>query len=345
MGTSLLSIGYELTAGNQQWTEQLLLLDLALAVGPRLNRLSATFPPEAPLAAAPGDPCVLSLDNGERRETVFSGTVQRVSKGMTGLRLSAIDAGGELAAIRPAVTFEQMSSDNAITTLVSDAGAASGNIDAGVELAFYVADPARSCWEHVSRLAGYGGALIGVNGDGQVETIVVGSGAADEALLFGREIIDLDHAERSGGDRRVVVAGESGVGSMSAPEALRPVTDPFSGSRPAGPDASNLFQFEPALRTADGAASAGRHRTRLALSRPNRVVLSAWLQPHLRPGQRLELQSLPDSVATDSCWLESVNHRIGPQGAVTRLQANRDAAGFDALGLLGGLGAALAGAF
>jgi len=259
--------------------------------------------------------------------------------------LTAVDAGGAMAMVRPAVTFEQVSSGSAIKALADDAGVDVGNVDDGFDLVFYVADPARTAWEHASRLAAYGGALLGVAGDGRVETVVVGSGAADEALLFGREIMSLNHAERSGGDRRVVVAGEAGVGTMSAPEALRPVTDPFAGNRPAGPDAQTLFRFEPALRTAEGAARAGAHRTRMIAARPRRLVLKAWLQPHLRPGHRLEIQSLPDPMTTEPCWLESVHHRLRPDGAVTVVRANRDPAGFDLFALPGSLGGALASAF
>lgn len=338
---------YALTVGNEKWVEQVRALDVTLTLAPGINRLTAHFPPDAPINPDLGAPVLLDLGNGEREETVFTGEVQTISRAFDGLKLVAVDGGGLLSAIRPTTTFEQVSAGRVIKELAGEAGVSVDAVADGIDLTFYVADPGHTAWEHIARLAGWSGTFARVDADGTLTVFEIGAGTADLALAYGRDLTDLTHRTRSDGALEMRVVGESAAGSTSASEALRPVINVLDGTQPT---ADRRIIFRPALRTADAAGRASAGGTRAIQATAQRMDLAFWLQPHLRPGQKLELQELPDSLTTGIGWIETVRHRIGPLngshgGAETIVQANRDPEGFDPLALLGSLGGALSAVF
>lgn len=337
--TGVIAHDYILTAGPQRWTAHLTALEVELSAAPGIGRLSAQLPPEARIEASPGDACTLELDGA----TVFTGIVRSLRSSPTGLALGAVDAAGRLAALRLALSFERKTAGGVIRDLASEAGIATGSIADGVDLAFYIADPGRSIWAHMARLAALSDMMLVVEADGRLATVGGAAAGADAALLYGREITAIADAEHGGFDRTVVVVPEAGAGSMSEPEALRIALDPFAGSRPAGPDAATLFRFEPALRTGAGAATAGGQRTRREAASARPLELETWLQPGLRPGQSVDLQGLPDGMAPGPVRAGRVRHRLTGEGTATRLTGTREPAGFDPAARLGNLAAAIGG--
>jgi prophage tail gpP-like protein len=341
--SSLLAPAYALTIGSKQWTEQLLLLDVRLEAAPLFDRVTARLPAEAPFDAAVGDPVSLSLDGGEGESAVFSGAVDAIRRGATTIEVTALDGGGTLAAYRPSATYEQATVATVIEALCGDVGVSTGDLEDGPSLAFYAADSSRTALEHVGRLAGWAGALARVNPDGDLDATVVAGADPDLALKYGRELLEFDSTECSTRIESFTVAGESGAGSASADDALRPKRDVFGGSRPSGPDAKNVWTIEPALRTASSAQTASAARLRVYKSSRIRATLRATLVPALRPGSVVDVQELPEGVAAGPFWADSVSHRVTARGAVTRARLWGAGSAFDPSGLLGSLGGALGG--
>ena len=340
---SLLAPAYALTVGEQRWTQQLVALDMWLEPAPGVGRLTARLPACAPLSATPGDPVGLTLDGGEGTETVFTGIVSSIRRALDGIEIVAIDGLGRLARYRPATTFSQSSAGTIIRSLAGDAGAPTGAIADGVMLAFYAADPSRSAVEHAGRLAAWSSALLSVAGDGGLTAFVLDATQADLALRYGREVTAFSVDDLSDPDT-VTVAGESGAGSSDSPEALRLSTDPFAGNRPDGPSLGNVWFWEPALRTAADAATAGAARQRALRAAQKGGNLRAFLQPKLRPGVVIEIADLPNGLPKGPFWLERVRHSIGSRGAITAARLRQGGDSFDPSALLGSLAGALAGA-
>jgi hypothetical protein len=140
---------------------------------------------------------------------------------------------------------------------------------------------------------------------------------------------------------RFVVAGESGAGSTSAPEALRPTTDFFAGNRPAEPSTSVRWSFAPALRTAKAAGTAGASLDRHYRSTREQGTLDAFLLPQLAPGTVFEVQDLPDVLVQGPFWAMQVHHRLDRRGGATRVRFAKGGDSFDPLALLGSLAGAL----
>jgi hypothetical protein len=343
--TSLILPAYTLDLGSQRFTEQAIEITATLALAPVVDCMTVTFPASLSISAAPGDPAVLTLDNGEKNAPVFTGTIEAIHRsfGMTHVR--ALNAGGLLARVRAAVTYEQATAGDVVKGLCDEAGVTAAGVEDGVDLAWYAADPGRNAYEHIARVCDWSGAIARITTDDELETLVLDASSAGVALKFGRELLTLDHAARAAGIEGFVVAGESGAGSTSVPEALKPVTDFFGGSRPDGPSAKARWASEPALRTAKAAASAGASRQRNYGASRARGHFNAFLQPDLRPGTVVEIQALPAGFPTDLIWLRRVRHAVSPRGAVTRADFCRGGDAFDPMALLGSLAGAIGGAF
>ena len=334
---SLLRPAYALTLAGQQWTQQAIAIDLRLAAGPHLDRLTVTFPASAPVEAAPGDPVALDLDGGEGAETVFTGVVATIRRSLDRLEVTATNALGQLARYRPATTYENVTAGTVIRNLAGDAGVDAGDIADGVMLRFYVADPSRTATEHATRVAAWSGAILVSDPQGAVSATIVDASTAEIALRYGRELTGFSIEETAEPDT-VTVAGESGAGDCGAPESLRLSSDFFAGSRPEGPALGHVWTWEPALRTAEATSSAAAARQRSLTSAQRSGRLDAFLLPRLRPGTVIEVQDLPDGHAAGPYWLEAVRHRIGPDGASTSARLMKGGDSFDPSAMLGALG-------
>jgi hypothetical protein len=343
VSSSLLSPAYSLTIGSKRWTEQVVRLEVRLDAAPLVDVVTARFPAAAPVDAATGDPVILRLDGGEGATDVFTGSVTSIRRDGRTTTVSAVDAGGILAAFRPATTFEQATVGTVIGDLCADAGVDTGSIEDGPTLAFYAADPGRTALEHVARLAGWAGALASVNAAGELGAQVVTGTDPDVALRYGRDVLELEAIERSAPVDSFVVAGEAGAGDAGQPEALRPASDFFGGSRPDGPSRTSVWAYEPALRTAATARTASASLTRLYTSGRKRALLHGLLQPMLRPGTVLQVQDVPDGLPGGPFWLDRVSHTLGPAGATTRARLWTGGDAFDPAGLLGSLAGAVGG--
>jgi hypothetical protein len=337
---SLLSPAYELTIGEQRWTQQALAIELSLAAGPRLDRLIVRFPAAAPLSTAPDDPVSLSLDGGEGSEPVFTGVVTSLRRSLDDIVVTAIDALGQLARYRPSTTFQETTAASVIRSLAEDIGVPVGDLADGVMLPFYAADPSTTAADHATRLATWSGALLSVAGDGGLTAAIIDTTEASLALRYGRELTAFSVDDNPDPDA-VTVAGESGAGSSDAPQALRLTADFFAGNRPDGPSAGNLWRFEPALRTADAAGTAGAAVQRNLRSAQKGGRFAAFLEPKLRPGIVFQVADLPDGLDPGPCWIERVRHAIGPDGASTTARFMKGGDSFNPLALLGSLVGAL----
>jgi hypothetical protein len=341
--TTLLSPSYSLQIGPQIWKEQLLRLELTLTPAPGIDVLSVTLPAKAPLDAAVDDDVELTLNSGEQEEKVFTGTVSVIRRSHASIEIKAVNAGGVLSRYRPAATYENATPATVVRNLASDAGVTTGSLETGTGLAFYVADPCRTAWDHIYRVSTWCGAMVTVSADNKVESRVVNATTADVALRHGRELLSLARKETVAPLDSFVVAGESGVGSVSSMDVHRPTTDFFAGNRPDDPSPSVVWTWEPALRTASAAATAGAARKRTYGAKTDRGTFTAFLQPKLRPGTVLELQDLPDRLAGGPVWIHSVRHTLSPAGAGSRVDYRKGGDSFDPLALLGSLAGSLGG--
>jgi hypothetical protein len=342
---SLLDPSFALTLGAQQWTNQALAVELELAAAPMVDVLSVRFPSAAPLSSSAGDPAALTLASGEQEATVFTGVIEAIRRTESEIRVTALNAGGALARFRPAATYAQTTAGSVVRALCAEAGVETADIEDGVALAFYVADPARSALEHIGRVCAWSGSMAQITAENRAEAVIVNAAEPQTAWRYGREILSISKSLSPAGIGAFTVAGESGAGDTAAPEALRMTTDFFRGNRPRGPSADSRWRSEPALRTAQAAARAGAARQRIYTSSRERGTVRTFLQPGLRPGTIVQIQDLPEGLAGGPVWIYHVHHRLHRGGAVTQAQFFRGGDRFDPMALLGSLAEAVGGLF
>jgi hypothetical protein len=341
----LFSPSCSLTLGSQQWTTQMLRVEVALDAAPGIDVLRAALPAAAPFSAAAGDPVALRLSDGQADTAVFSGTIDMVRRTDTEIEVTALDAGGVLARVRPSATYEHVTAGTLIRSLAADAGVQTGRIESGSELSFYVAHPALTAWDHVYRVSSWLGALVSVSAANEVESAVVQPAQAEIAFRYGREILSLTGAGRAAPVEAFTVAGESGAGSASAPDARRLSTDFYNGNRPQGPSVTARWEWQPALRTVSAAAAAGTARTRAYTSYRQTGRLTAILQPTLRPGVVIEIQDAPSGLPAGPMWITRVQHSLSADGAVTSAWFASGASAASAQALLGSAASAIGSLF
>src|SRR5436853_2876456 len=152
--TSLLQPGYTLNLGSQQWTNQLLQLDLTLEAAPLIDVLNVRLPAAAPISADIGGPAELTLDSGEKNEKVFTGQIASIGRSFSDIVVCVVNAGALLARFRPAATYEQITAGKVGRSLCDDGGADTGSIQEGGPAPVYADQPSRTPLGPTARLWG-----------------------------------------------------------------------------------------------------------------------------------------------------------------------------------------------
>jgi hypothetical protein len=327
-----------ITLGNLQYDSHAFALEISLALLPRGGSVEMRLPASARFEAAPGDDAHVEVDGGEGAERVLTGKVREIVRTpfVTVARLH--DAGGMLAEVRPAATYERQSASDIVRALASAASVSVRRMDLDVDLPAYVAHAGRSAAEHVSDLCRVGGAIARVTSGGELEVITRPAGQPDKALLYGREFLEYRAFETSipNPSRFAMAFGASG--SAGAPNALVQTSQSLpSSARPGGKGV--LREPVPMLRTASAADKASTALQERAAAQTMRFEARCFLLPTIRPGDVVDVQSLPDGLSGGPWLITRVTHRLAPnRGGETLLEGESA----DTESLLGALiGAAL----
>jgi len=320
------------TLGSKRYETHAEAVRVDLRALPGVNACAITLPAEAGVDAAPGDPAEVELDGGEGAETVLTGTVRAVHRGLRRTRVIAADGSADLAGLRPAATYERQDATAVIRALASDAGTGVERIQVTLQLAAYVAGQGRTAAEHVAALAELAGA-IGVFTAGGKLDVAPAAPAAGMALRHGRELVACEVSEDPGPPSVPTPVGFGPAGSPQAPGALRHSDDaiPTSASA-AGP--GTLRRSVAVLHAPSVAGGAGQAASDLHGAEGSRLRGRAFLLPKLRPGTVLDVQDLPASLGGGPWLVTAVSHALAARaGGSTTFEARAASGG--AGGLLG----------
>jgi prophage tail gpP-like protein len=325
--------------GRLEYDRHVVRVDVTLATLPGIDRADVTLPATVRFEAEPGDTAELDLDGGDGAARVLTGTVAAVdhTAGLAPqgtIRVRLVDAGANLAARRPSTTFRAMTTTEVIERLARPE-ATDLRHDGGAPYPVYVVDQRRTAAEHVAELAGLGGAIASVAPDGRVTVTARPTGPPTVALRYGRDLTSYRVDQP-----RPAPATPIAVGHGGGTEGLVPTTDPLTGGA-ADPSGTTHWLPHARLRSPDAVASATTELQAAAAARTRRLTAEGWLLAHLRPGQLVAVQDLPDGLPDGPWLLRRVHHRLDVSGGRTVLRAEVGGAG--AAGLLG-LARGLAGA-
>lgn len=334
-----LTVAINARFGNKRYQSHVSALSVDLGLLPGVNGMSACLPRAVAVDAQPGDPADLSLDNGEGEALIMTGFTRAVSRGLAQTQVAAVDAGAALAAIRPAASYSAMSASDIINGIAGEAGADFGRNTLGTQrLESYVTTQGRTGAEHVARLALFGGGISMVDADGSLAAVSYPEPPASRALRYSREILAYQVTDTAPGGSTVPIG--AGARPAGDPRALQLVTEAISGGAPE-PSATVRWRPEAVLRSQGAQRAAAQAADSAHGASGQRLIATCWLLPVLRPGELIEVQDLPDDIGGGPWLLTHVQHRIGPFGATTRLDAVSGEGGGLLTGLLGALGGLL----
>jgi hypothetical protein len=329
------------TLGNYRYDTHAAAVTVRLGLLPQANCFQMTLPDRVDVPAVPGDPASLDLDGGEGAETVLTGTLRSITHSLGQQIATVADSGADLAAFRPAATYEKQEARDIVRALAVGIGAEINTIDLDWPVPVYVAHQRRTAAEHIGELARLAGGLAYTEADGRLTVVPVPDGQPDLALRHGREVVTYEVRAFPGPSVRRLAIGHGPAGSAGAPEALRPTVGALPGDAPRpGPQA--VWTPMPLARTPKAANTASQALERLAGATGLRVYARCFLLPGLRPGQVIEVQDLPPGLSGGPWLLTRVCHQLQPgRPGTTRLEGR--SAGEGAGGLLGAALSAIGG--
>ncbi len=305
------------TLGNLRYDTHAAAGAISLALLPRGGSAVIALPSNVRFEASPGDKAVLSLDGGEGSLTVLTGKVCSIRRVLSQIHVTIADVAGDLAAYRPSNTFQGQDAKSVANRLASDVSATTGTVDIDLDLAVYVAHPARTAAEHISYLASLAGGIAYSEGDGTLNVRKRPSGSADHALKYGREVVTYEVTSASTINPQRFAMGFGPAGSGGASNALRHSVEPVPGSAAKGGVGVRRLP-DPTVRVPSAASNASGALQGLEAAYAKQVTASCFLLPALRPGGVIEVQSLPDGLATGPWLLTRVEHTFERGSGGTR---------------------------
>jgi len=192
----ILSPTISLTLGNLRYDQHVSRVSASLTTLPGVNSATVDLPAGVRFEAATGEDAILALDGGEGAHDVMTGTIHRIDRTPTRIRVMLADAGATLASLRVASTFKGLGAAEIVKAIASDADVEVGEMSMDLDAALYVADQRRTAAEHVAALCRMGGLFACVGGDGKLSGIAADSDTATIAIKYGREIIEVSSTSR-----------------------------------------------------------------------------------------------------------------------------------------------------
>ncbi|WP_437569800.1 hypothetical protein [Sorangium sp. So ce542] len=328
------------TLGNERFDSHILDASVCLAPLPAASWFRVSLPPGVDPSAVAGDPAVLTLDGGEGSETVLTGKVRHVKRGVRATEVLAADGGADLA-YRPTATFERQAARDVVRALCGDANVDVGRLDIDLDLAAYAAHPQRTAAEHVAELARIAGAMGVFDEGGALVVAPPPTGPADLALQYGREIVSFDRRDAAPRAAPYLV-GSGPAGSVDAPDALRHTTAVIPGDTPS-PTPGARWIPTPILRTPRAGNDATRARQSEHAAQATTARMGCFLLPRLRPGMVIQVKGLPDRFPGGDWFVLRVTHRVARGASSTSIEARAAAGGGGLGGLAAAAGAAIGG--
>ncbi len=182
---------------------------------------------------------------------VFTGTVDSVSLGVHGVtRIVAANAGTALARVRVNRAYEQQKAGDVVSDLAGEAGASTGDVRPGADLAYFVVDDRRGGWTQVAELAALSGCLAFVTPDGDVTMAPPAAGPPSTTFAYGVDVLELSAGPRAPVVGAVTVIGEGAAGSQGSDAWSWLVKDPTAVTAAGTGDGPARQRSEPELRSA-----------------------------------------------------------------------------------------------
>jgi phage protein D len=317
------------SGGAEAWKGATASIRVRLGLAPSVNsaEIVLAFADAAPSVAV-GDSGTIALGYEDGQTiTAFTGSVESVRSAVDGrTRILMVDAGATLARFRANSSYEGQRADDVIRDLAARAGVQVGNIQSGIDLAFYAIDDSTGAYEIIAFLARRSGCCASITADGELKVETVSSDPPLRSFSYGEDIIACRAAERAPIVGTVTVIGEGAAGKQGQDAWCWLAKDPGQDTSSAGSSDPELRISEPCLRSAQAAQDASQS----ALDAASLSAVSGRLtvpgSPDLACGVGLQVTSTPGGALDGTYFAERVTHFLSKaRGFVTEIDVRRPA--------------------
>lgn len=287
----------------------LLALEVLRSKNGAADEVILTLAPAPTLDAAPGGAVAMELGWDGATELVFTGVVDAVERGIGCVQVCCVGHQMKLMRARGDQPFINQPAGKVVQTLAGNAGVATDRVEDGLDLPVYLADSARSAYDHCQLLASQCGFDLYTTEQGKLMFSGFTVASADHTLRYGEHIVAAS-LQQGASPSGASVVPESPASSSGDETASWLVKDPTPHKAVAGGGAAAAVLSAPLLRTKDAAQCAADAR----LARGKRDAASGWVElmgrPGIRLGQAVALEGLPDAAADGLYQVTAVRHRL-----------------------------------
>lgn len=260
------------------------------------------------------DPITIELGYEDAMKKVFTGTVDTVEPGISGVVISGFSVAAPLTRIKMHQVYEKQTAGAIVKDLADRASLSIKTVEDGISFPMYVVDDAKPIYSHMRELAGLCGFDLFMTPDGEV---VFKKYQKKKAVTFtyGIDIIDVTAKTLTPLATSVKVFEESPSSFKGADTAhwlSKKVIGGVSGS------GDQVYMIcNPAIRdkdTADQVAAAVLG----SLTIPMAGTLKTIGEPTVKLGDTIEIKDMPDARMNDTFEVTRVSHAFSmEEGFVT----------------------------
>lgn len=322
----MLTPAYKLTLGDrtvdttdEPQASTVTALDVVLDLGVPADVCTLTLGEVGSLRPARGDDATVELgyaDDGELVR-VLTGTVTAVEPGLETTRVTVYSPAQALLHTFVDQTYESQTAGQIARDLAATAEVEIARAEDGISFPAYVVDGRRSVWNHLEDLAHLSGFDLYLDPEGKLVFERFAGGRTVHIFEHARHVLALEAVDVPARAETVEAWGE-GPGADRADGSWAWLTKDFGPSRgSAGSGAPTLLAERPALRTAEGAATAARAVHESLARRAFRGRLASLGNPQVRLGDALRLRDAPREPLNELFQVRQVVHRLDKRGGFT----------------------------
>jgi hypothetical protein len=319
----------------EDWADALVSVTVEAAVAPAVDAVEVVLAERAGVTPAVGDTGSVALGyDDDGTEPVFAGSVLAVRRSVTGAtRVTAVNGGAALARLRLDRSYEQGSAGKIVSDLAGAAGADTGSVDDGPDLAFYAVHSGRSAWAHVAALATLSGFAARFATGGGLDFGPYAAGAPVQTFGYAEDVLSLEAAELPPSAGAVTVIGEGAAGTAGTAAWGTLVKDPSPVTAQSGSGDPERLVRAPGLRSAAAArgAAAGIADAGAAAAATAELLVAG--APKAAVGAAVAVSGTPDGALDGTYVVRGLRHRYGKrEGFTTLLRLARSGGGLSQLG-------------
>ncbi|HEX9371256.1 MAG TPA: hypothetical protein VF897_09625, partial [Roseiflexaceae bacterium] len=203
--------------GADPWQQHVVAITLEAGLAPAVDALEIELAADAQApTVAVGDGGSVSLgyaDDGPA--VVFTGAVERVARGLHGTtRVVAVNGGAALSRLRLNQSYDGRAAGEIVRDLAGRVDVATGSVEDGADLPFYIVDDRRTAYQHVAALARASGCLAYLTPAGELAFAPFAAEEPVQTFTYGVDILALELAEANPLVGAATVVGEGAAGGQ-----------------------------------------------------------------------------------------------------------------------------------